>query len=766
MLEFLSSFAQATTEPGLTNRVERQNAFTLFAELFEFAGSNGSIANSSPEANQGTPPDQRSRLSASAKPGIEASDASFTLNSLWYIGVPALSVPPIPLDQALTGTGLATGCLPAAKDGPDPADGVLNCDEMEAQGNGKSSFIPDHSSVEIAGTDTQTPNAAAGCMISALPADQGKNVCSGESTGTVGKPVSGASTFIETSRRKQSTAGGSPRNDARIAVHLLSPLKEVGSPVFRGDSVLKISLHSPPLPHDAPVPVEDRQPLLGERIPRTEVRESAASAELTANAATLKLETLLSLDQPTPASSPAAGLTRKEGLPAVGSSGTRASAAQGAIGSPLRELSRMVSKMESQSSDQDEVLEAVEGQAFPTKVQIADPWAKAGERAGGITAEPERDVEAAVEYGPSIPPLDDCEEQSDEDVVRDGQAQEAGGYSIPPSPSRSQPVPASSFQALDGTTHTLARVSAEDRGTTVERDYSLSSPSLTSAEQAASPEVPASSRHCQREQGADSSLAPKLTGTAGVRTNGPSAVFGVRLDKIPVQVVSEDHLQDMHDGGRIPPPMESAPKQPEVILKGAELFSLTKSDRPRGEADSNRAAGQGLTESVGLNGSFLGKPADSPVMAVISEISSWDASQTGSVVWSRLDMSEPTESGQPEPVGAPLANIHLKAPGQERVSVRVMDSPAGVEIQVETQDREARQHLLGGLDELVNRVQELALGTVIEPSDPSSAGNQFARDRRGHPADWQDRRQKPRKSGEKFNLPGSSGWENRTPALT
>jgi hypothetical protein len=212
--------------------------------------------------------------------------------------------------------------------------------------------------------------------------------------------------------------------------------------------------------------------------------------------------------------------------------------------------------------------------------------------------------------------------------------------------------------------------------------------------------------------------------------------------------------------------MESAPKQPEVILKGAELFSLTKSDRPRGEADSNRAAGQGLTESVGLNGSFLGKPADSPVMAVISEISSWDASQTGSVVWSRLDMSEPTESGQPEPVGAPLANIHLKAPGQERVSVRVMDSPAGVEIQVETQDREARQHLLGGLDELVNRVQELALGTVIEPSDPSSAGNQFARDRRGHPADWQDRRQKPRKSGEKFNLPGSSGWENRTPALT
>ena len=132
-------------------------------------------------------------------------------------------------------------------------------------------------------------------------------------------------------------------------------------------------------------------------------------------------------------------------------------------------------------------------------------------------------------------------------------------------------------------------------------------------------------------------------------------------------------------------------------------------------------------------------------------------------VWSRLDTLElEPQTASLASSGQPLSSIELSSPGHERVSVRVVESSAGLEVQVATEDREARQHLLGGLDELANRVHELSIGSVVEAADSSSRGNEFTDQRRGHQApEWEPRRPRARKSGATFVFPGVSGPQSR-----
>ena len=127
-------------------------------------------------------------------------------------------------------------------------------------------------------------------------------------------------------------------------------------------------------------------------------------------------------------------------------------------------------------------------------------------------------------------------------------------------------------------------------------------------------------------------------------------------------------------------------------------------------------------------------------------------------VWSRLDAG----AIQPDPhevdPAQPLTAIELTSRGPERISVRVLESRGGLEVQVATQDTASKQDLLGGLDELASRVRELSLGTVIPGREGPDPGQDFQRGNRQHQSNREDWRPRAKKSGVAFAPPiGSVG---------
>lgn len=123
-------------------------------------------------------------------------------------------------------------------------------------------------------------------------------------------------------------------------------------------------------------------------------------------------------------------------------------------------------------------------------------------------------------------------------------------------------------------------------------------------------------------------------------------------------------------------------------------------------------------------------------------------------VWSRLDAGGvPSESDTAAPAQT-LASLDLTSIGPERISVRVLESRGGLEVQVATPDSAAKQRLLGGLEELASRVRDLSLGTLVQSLERPDTGQDFHGGERHHPAfDREDRRTRVKKAGAAFALP-------------
>ncbi len=125
------------------------------------------------------------------------------------------------------------------------------------------------------------------------------------------------------------------------------------------------------------------------------------------------------------------------------------------------------------------------------------------------------------------------------------------------------------------------------------------------------------------------------------------------------------------------------------------------------------------------------------------------------LVWSKMDsLSIGGDTPTRFDASQPLTSIQVTAPGQERVSVRVLEVPNGLEVRVSTDDREARQSLLNGIDELINRVRELSLGPDVEGASQTPFGDSLAGGRRQQEAPNQEgRRARSRKTAVAFSIP-------------
>ena len=126
--------------------------------------------------------------------------------------------------------------------------------------------------------------------------------------------------------------------------------------------------------------------------------------------------------------------------------------------------------------------------------------------------------------------------------------------------------------------------------------------------------------------------------------------------------------------------------------------------------------------------------------------------------WAQIDTLAPgdIEEQSAGDVAQPLKSIELSIPATEKVSVRLIDSPSGPEVQVATGDQEIRHHLLGSIDELATRVQDLSIGTVLEESGQAKPDTGDTSDRRERQP---ERRPRQRRSEMKFSLPGVSSAE-------
>ena len=125
-------------------------------------------------------------------------------------------------------------------------------------------------------------------------------------------------------------------------------------------------------------------------------------------------------------------------------------------------------------------------------------------------------------------------------------------------------------------------------------------------------------------------------------------------------------------------------------------------------------------------------------------------------VWSRLDAGVLPPEGLAEAPAQPLSSMDLGPAGAERVGVRVIESAGGLEVQVTTRDVEARQTLLGGLDELAARVRQLSLGAIIPGLERSARGEDPAGERRQHQpatAERDERRPRTRRTGAALAFP-------------
>lgn len=126
-------------------------------------------------------------------------------------------------------------------------------------------------------------------------------------------------------------------------------------------------------------------------------------------------------------------------------------------------------------------------------------------------------------------------------------------------------------------------------------------------------------------------------------------------------------------------------------------------------------------------------------------------------VWAQMAVEPPAEvqSGVPPALPSTLTSVELQAPGSAQdghapVSVRIEETPAGLEVRVNSSDRELRESLLGGLDQLASRVEsqglgivQLGAGTGAETADGDGSAN------RRHPMFVEERRARPRRAQER-----------------
>lgn len=222
-------------------------------------------------------------------------------------------------------------------------------------------------------------------------------------------------------------------------------------------------------------------------------------------------------------------------------------------------------------------------------------------------------------------------------------------------------------------------------------------------------------------------------------------VFGLLMNR-PAVAESREEAQEDTGAGLAEPQVDDAPTEAvRRINPEFTLYMEHESERP----DLARGV-TGATESIvpPSRSSLIasGSPADGQTDAI-------------EAVWSKLDAFDLEGQATIQTATTkPLSSIDLAAPGHERVSVQVVESPAGLEVRVSTEDRDAKQHLLSGLDELVSRVRELSLGSVIEAADRCDAGHEFSGGRRHQPPpDREERRPRARKTGVAFALPPMTG---------
>ena len=124
--------------------------------------------------------------------------------------------------------------------------------------------------------------------------------------------------------------------------------------------------------------------------------------------------------------------------------------------------------------------------------------------------------------------------------------------------------------------------------------------------------------------------------------------------------------------------------------------------------------------------------------------------QIGSI-WSRMDsLSIDGDAPTRFEASPPLTSIQVVAPGQERVSVRVLEASNGLEVRVSTEDREARQDLINGIDELINKVRELS---TIDGASRTQSGDDLAGGRRQQRTHDEGQRPRPRKPALVFSAP-------------
>jgi hypothetical protein len=120
-------------------------------------------------------------------------------------------------------------------------------------------------------------------------------------------------------------------------------------------------------------------------------------------------------------------------------------------------------------------------------------------------------------------------------------------------------------------------------------------------------------------------------------------------------------------------------------------------------------------------------------------------------IWETIDAGAPPLPEPSTPARA-VASLDVGAPGLEKVSVRLVETPDGVEVQVAASDPEARQQLLGGMEELSSRFKDLSAGVVI-PSPDRSEADLGSGQRHRQPPHRGPRPSRTKPSGLPFTLP-------------
>ena len=190
-------------------------------------------------------------------------------------------------------------------------------------------------------------------------------------------------------------------------------------------------------------------------------------------------------------------------------------------------------------------------------------------------------------------------------------------------------------------------------------------------------------------------------------------------------------------------------------LPDRPTVELPRSSQTGSEPDSGDQHGSQLLGQHGESGGLGTSTSPNPAFSFFSDVA--PAEPQAEQVWSRLDGGAIQPDPHPAAPAQPLTSIDLTSSGLDRVSIRVLESRGGLEVQVATQDTVAKQDLLGGLDELAGRVRELSLGTVIPGRNGPDTGQDFQRgNRQPQSPDRENWRPRAKKSSFSFALPAGS----------